>query len=131
MSFQTLRWAFRLHAVYFFAWALFFELLPEELMRFLGLDLPDNPVSWIATSVAAGGMVTVGVLFWLAAGHKRPPRIALGAALIQTSFNLYHASIWILAYRARHQFWLVLLDACIVAVFFAIYFRAWRTWERA
>jgi hypothetical protein len=126
MSTNTLRVAFRVHAVYFFAWALFFEFLPDSLMNVLGLDLPQNPVSWIATSVASGGLVTAGVLFWLASRHPQPPRIALGTALIQTSFNLYHEAIWLLAYWNRRQLWLVIFDTLIIASLFSIYLQAWR-----
>jgi hypothetical protein len=127
MSSEVLRLAFRVHAVYFFAWALFFESLPESLMRSMGLDLPQNPVSWIATSVAAGGLVTAGVLFWLASRHAQPPRIALGTALIQTGFNLYHDAVWLLAYWDRGQVWLVVLDTVVIASLFSVYFQSWRT----
>jgi hypothetical protein len=118
--------AFRAHAVYCFAWALFFEFLPDNLMIVLGLDLPQNPVSWIATSVAAGGLVTAGVLFWLASRQAQPPRIALATALIQTAFNLYHDAVWIMAYWDRDKLWLVLIDTAIVAALFSVYLYAWR-----
>jgi hypothetical protein len=126
MPSERLRAAFRVHAAYCFAWALFFEFLPDDLMNVLGLDLPQNPVSWIATSVAAGGLVTAGVLFWLASRHAQPPRIALGTALIQTGFNLYHDAVWIMAYWDRDKLWLVLIDTVVVASLFSVYLNTWR-----
>ena len=123
--------AFRLHAFYFFFWAAFFELMPRAVMGWLGLEMPDNPIGWVAANVAAGGLLTAGALFFLASRHKRVPRIALGAALVQTAFNLYHDAVWLVGFRNQPQLWLVVLDTVIIASLFLVYVRAWRTAEHA
>lgn len=118
-----LRAALRIHAVYFFVWAITFDFAVVPFVKIFGLEAPRTIVGWVGTDVASGGLLTVGVLFLLASFQRDLPRFVIAVALVQTAFNLYHDIVW---FRMAAPASLVLLDAVVIGTLFLTYLRAWR-----
>lgn len=121
---KFLRLAWRIHAVYFYLWAVIFEFLPEPLIiGFFGLEMPKTAVGWAATGVSAGGLLTIGTLLLLASFQTQLPRFVIAVVLAQTTFNLYHDVVW---FTRGHHFGLTLLDTVVIAGLFVTYLIAWQ-----
>ena len=123
-----LRAALRVHGAYFVGYAVFFELLPRPALERLGLQAPQDLLGGIATSVAAGGLLTCGVLFLLAAQQPVVPRFVLATALVQTTYNLFHDAVGSLRYTlsTAPQVGLVVADTALIATLFVVYLVSWR-----
>lgn len=121
-----LRVALRVHAIYFFVWAVTFDLAVVPFVKIFGLEPPRTIVGWVGTDVASGGLLTVGVLFLLASFQRDLPRFVIVVALVQTAFNLYHDVVW---FRMGVPASLVLLDTVVIGTLFLAYFTAWRRRE--
>ena len=118
-----LRMALRVHAVYFFVWAITFDLAVVPFVKVFGLEAPRTIVGWVGTDVASGGLLTVGVLFLLASFQRDLPRFVIAVALVQTAFHLYHDIVW---FRMGAPAGLVLLDTVVIGTLFVTYLTAWR-----
>ncbi len=126
---KFLRLAWRIHAAYFYLWAVVFEFLPKPLIIGLfGLELPKTAVGWVAAGVSAGGLLTIGTMLFLASFQVQLPRFVITAVLVQTTFNLYHDVVWFA--QGRH-FWLTLLDTVVIAGLFMTYLIAWQKTKSA
>ncbi len=121
-----LRVALRVHAIYFFVWAVTFDLAAVPFVKIFGLEPPRTIVGWVGTDVASGGLLTVGVLFLLASFQRDLPRFVIAVALVQTAFNLYHDIVW---FRMGAPMNLVLLDTVVIGTLFFAYLAAWRRRE--
>lgn len=119
-----LRAAFRVHAIYFFVWAVTFDLAVVPFAKIFGLEPPRTIVGWVGTDVAAGGLLSLGALFVFVSFQRDLPRFAIAVALVQTAFNLYHDIVW---FRMGAPTGLVLLDTAVIGTLFLAYLTAWGT----
>jgi hypothetical protein len=122
-----LRLALRIHAIYFIGYAAFFEFLPAPLLKLAGLTAPADLLGGIATSVAAGGLFSCGILFWISARRDRVPRVALVTALVQTTYNLYHDVSGTLRFHPSTpiQIGIVVVDTVLILALFVVYLTTW------
>ena len=115
---KLLRAAFLVHGVYFVIYAVVFEFFVRPTSLLLGLDPPDTVVGWVATGVAAGEMMTVGVFLLLAAWQWRIQRFVLWVPIVQTSYNLCHDAWWLWRGYAPT---LVTIDTVLIAGLMGVY----------
>lgn len=119
----VLRTALVVHGLYFICWGVILDFFVGPVARILHLPEPQTVIGWVATDIASGELLSLGVVFLLASLQTHLPRFLLGAAIIQTAYNLYHDAVW---FAHGYPFGLVLLDTVLIGILFTIYVVTWR-----
>ena len=120
----VLRGALAVHGLYFICWGVIFDFFVGAVASALHLPEPQTVIGWVATDIASGELLSLGMVFLLASLQTHLPRFILVAAIIQTAYNLYHDVVW---FAKGYPFGLVLLDTVLIGTLFTIYVMTWRT----
>ena len=120
---KFLRVAFLVHGIYFVIWTFIFDFFIGPVAKVLNLPAPQTVIGWVAADVASGELLAVAAFLLLAAWQTQIPRFIIAAAIIQTTYNLFHDVVW---FWNKYPFGLVLLDTTLIGALLVIYILAWR-----
>lgn len=124
----VLRGALAVHGLYFICWGVILDFFVGPVASALHLPEPQTVIGWVATDIASGELLSLGMMFLLASLQTHLPRFILVAAIIQTAYNLYHDAVW---FSKGYPLGLVALDTVLIGTLFVIYCWAWKAARRA